>query len=150
MRRISATILLLLVLLASVSGQPVPSSGTPRFQAVDIYVDSRNAPLAAYQLEFSVKSGNGTVVGVEGGEHSAFKEAPYHDPKAIQQERVIIAAFNTGATSQLPSGKTRVATIHLRINDNGSLRLEIKNTTAATANGKRFTAEATFVERKSK
>ena len=53
------------------------------------------------------------IVGIEGGEHEAFKQPPYYDPAALANDRVIIAAFNTG--QELPTGRTRVATIHLQI-----------------------------------
>jgi hypothetical protein len=47
------------------------------------------------------------LVGVEGGEHAAFKQPPYYDPKALAGQRIVIAAFDTGA--DLPRGRTRVA-----------------------------------------
>ncbi|GMU20261.1 MAG: hypothetical protein AMXMBFR13_03590 [Phycisphaerae bacterium] len=53
------------------------------------------------------------IVGVEGGEHTAFREPPYYDPAALSRNRIIIAAFNTGR--DLPRGKTRVARLHLAI-----------------------------------
>ena len=115
---------------------------------MDIFIDSRETPLAAYQIEFSVKSGNARVVGIEGGEHPAFKEAPFHDPKAIQQERVIIAAFNTSTDDKLPKGRTRVATIHLHLVGGETPEYSVKLETAATAEGKKISAEATFEERK--
>ena len=147
MKGIATTILLTFILVVTLLAQPAPDR-MPRFQAVDLYVDSGKASLAAYQLEFSVKSSNATVVGIEGGEHAAFKEAPYYDPKAIQKERVIIGAFNT--SNDLPRGKTRVATIHLRIDDYSALRMEVKNGTAATAKGTRIVVEVSFAERNSK
>ena len=51
--------------------------------------------LAAYQIEFSVTNILTKIVGIEGGQHPAFREPPFYDPKAMQQERVIIAAFST-------------------------------------------------------
>jgi len=86
-----------------------------RFRAVDVFVDSDARPLAAYQLIFSTATGDAKVVGIEGGEHPAFQLPPYYDPKAIQRERVILAAFNTSSADKLPKGKTRVATIHLQL-----------------------------------
>ena len=142
----------ILVLLAALVGallaQPASPNAAVRFQAVDIFIDSKQHALAAYQLEFSVKSGKARIVGVEGGEHPAFKEAPFYDPKAIQHERVIIAAFNTLTADNLPEGKTRVATIHLQIT--GELQPEYNLTleTAAAVNGKTIPVEATFEERK--
>jgi hypothetical protein len=86
-----------------------------RFTSVDVLVDSDTQPLAAYQLTFTVTNTPAKIVGIEGGEHPAFKPPPYYDPKAMQQERVILAAFNTAPADQLPKGRTRVATIHLQV-----------------------------------
>jgi len=52
------------------------------------------------------------IVGIEGGEHPAFREPPMYDPKAMQHERVIIAAFNTAPSDELPR-ENASATIHL-------------------------------------
>ena len=120
--------------------------GRIRFCAVDIYVDSKAAPLAAYQLEFAVTNGIAKIVGIEGGEHEAFHEPPFYDPKAMQHERVILAAFNTG--NQLPSGKTRVATIHLQVVGSAPLQCELKLQAAGNAAGTRILAETSFDERK--
>lgn len=115
-----------------------------RFEAVDIFVNSGAKPLAAYQLEFRVEKGDAKIVGVEGGSHVAFREPPFYDPKAIQQERVILAAFNTSNGNKLPKHKTRVATIHLQISGSKEPKFSVKLKTAANADGKKISAEATF------
>lgn len=148
MKHLSFIVLLLVVLICSVLAQPGATNQPVRFRAVDIFIDSHETPMAAYQIEFSVKSGNARVVGIEGGDHPTFKEAPFHDPKAIQQERVIIAAFNTSAADKLPKGRTRVATIHLQLVQGETPKYSVKLETAATAEGKKISAEATFEERK--
>jgi hypothetical protein len=140
-------VVLFAVLVGRLVAQPQPSAGT-RFQAVDIFIDSGETPFAAYQIEFSVKSGNARVVGIEGGEHPALKDAPFYDPKAIQQERVIIAAFNTSAADKLPKGKTRVATIHLEAIGEQAGEFIVQLKTAATAEGRKISPKATFEERK--
>lgn len=148
MKNLSFIILLLAVLICTVLAQPGATNQPVRFRAVDIFIDSRETPLAAYQIEFSIKSGNARVVGIEGGEHPAFKEAPFYDPKAIQQERVIIAAFNTASADKLPKGKTRVATVHLQLSGEGASEYIVELETAATVEGRKISAEATFEERK--
>ena len=55
--------------------------GPSRFSAVDIYVDSKSAPLAAYQIEFSATNGIARIVGIEGGDSEAFHEPPFYDAK---------------------------------------------------------------------
>ena len=125
------------------------SKSAVRFEAVDIFVDSGAKPLAAFQLEFRVGNGDAKIVGVEGGSHAAFREPPFYDPKAIQQERVILAAFSTAKADQLPRNKTRVATIHLQINGTKEPEFTVKLKTAADADGRKIQAITSF-ERKEK
>lgn len=150
MNRVRPVIPVLAALLGTLLAQPAGTNQTVRFQAVDVFVDSKEVPLAAYQLEFSVKNSDAKVVGVEGGEHPAFKDAPFYDLKAIQQERVIIAAFNTATADQLPKAKTRVATIHLQILGEPQPQYVLTLQAAATAEGRKIPAEVTFEERKPK
>lgn len=119
-----------------------------RFRAVDIYVDSANTPLAAYQLEFTVTNGVAKIVGIEGGAPLAFHEPPFYDPKAIQEERVIIAAFSTERPEHLPNGKTRVATIHLQTTGTEPPVFRLKLETAADSNGNRIPVTTTAQEEK--
>jgi hypothetical protein len=120
-----------------------------RFSAVDIYVDSKDKPLAAYQLEVSAPGSDVKITGIEGGEHAAFSHPPYYDPKAMQQERVIIAAFSTNAVDNLPAGKTRVATIHFQVRG-ATPEFQLKLQAAADASGNKIRAEASAQERKPK
>lgn len=122
-------------------------SAQAQFQAIDIFVDSRRQPLAAYQLEFSAtKKKQLRIVGIEGGEHSAFTNAPYYDPKAMQRERVVLGAFSTA--KELPAGKTRVATIHVQVLDS-AVEYRLKLQTAANAEGEEISVHTSFRERKS-
>jgi len=130
--------------------QAVDEEDRSRFRAVDIYLDSKGAPLAAYQLEFSVTNSYARIVGIEGGESAAFRQPPFYDPKAIQHERVIIGAFSTTGATDLPHGKTRVATIHLESPNGEELKGELKLHLAADPEGSKISAEAEFKERKTK
>ena len=130
--------------------QPALEEGRSRFRAMDIYVDSKTTPLAAYQIEFHCTNGVARIVGIEGGEHPAFREAPFYDPKAIQHERVIIAAFSEGSADKLPVGRTRVATIHIQTSVSEEPQFELKIQTAGDSEGKKISVEASFVERKSR
>lgn len=114
---------------------------TVRFRPVDVYVDSGAQPLAAYQVEITARGA--TIAGVEGGDPPAFAEPPHYDPAALQGGRIILAAFDTG--SDLPHGRTRVATLHMR--ESGSADYEIKLTAAATAAGVRIDARASVEPR---
>jgi hypothetical protein len=128
--------------------QPAIEEGRSRFGAVDVYVDSGSTPLAAYQLEFAATNGVAKIVGIEGGEPAAFRQPPFYDPKAIQNERVIIASFSTAAAAGLPTGKTRVATIHYQTIETQPPRFELKLQTAGDAQANKISAQASFTERK--
>ena len=129
---------------------PANEEGRPGFRAIDIYLDPQGAPLAAYQFEFAGTNGVAKIVGIEGGETAAFHEPPFYDPKAMQQDCVIIAAFSTNPPAELPSGKTRVATIHLQTSGTDAPGFVLKLETAADANGQKLQATASFEERKAK
>ncbi len=128
--------------------QPAPEEGRSRFCAVDIYVDSGSTPLAAYQLEFAATNGVVKIVGIEGGEPAAFRQPPYYDPLAMQHERVILASFSTATASDLPTGKTRVATIHYQTTDPQQPRFALKLQAAGDAQGNRISAQPSLQERK--
>jgi hypothetical protein len=110
-----------------------------RFAPLHIYLDSGSRPLAAYQFELKAATGKIKIVGVEGGRHAAFKEAPYYDPAALMEDRIIIAAFNTG--SGLPKGRTRIATIHLQITGDIEPEYEVIPIVAGDQDGREIPAE---------
>ena len=100
-----------LMLLPALAAASDAEHGPIRFRPVDVYVDPAGTALAAYQIEIVV-DGNAKIVGVEGGDHPAFAAPPHYDPAALAGGRIIIAAFDTG--SDLPTQRTRVATVHMR------------------------------------
>ena len=114
--------------------------GPVRFGAVHVYVDSGDKPLAAYQVEVTAKTGNVTLVGLEGGDHAAFKPAPYYDPRALLHNKVIVAAFSTA--SDLPRGRTRVATLMVQVVGNVEPTYAATLHTAASGDGKEISAHA--------
>jgi len=109
-----------------------------RFKAVDVFIDSKDQPLAAWQIELRSTGGDVKIVGIEGGEHAAFREPPYYDPAALNRNRVILAAFSTGQT--LPTGRTRVARVHVQVS--GTPEYQVKLIVAASADGKEIQATA--------
>ena len=113
-----------------------------RFAPLHIYLDSGTRPLAAFQFELQATTGRIKIVGVEGGQHTAYKKPPYYDPAALANDRIIIAGFNTGG--ELPTGRTRIATIHLQIIGDVEPDYEVKLTVAADADGKEIPTEVTF------
>lgn len=113
-----------------------------RFAPLHVYIDSGSSNLAAYQFELKPTAGQIKIIGIEGGQHKAFKEAPYYDPAALANDRIIIAAFSTG--SDLPKGRSRIATIHLQILGETEPEYELELTVAADADAKEILAEISY------
>lgn len=159
MKKVIVIILLSVSIMVPVLARQSDSEypeGRPKvhFAPLHIYLDSGNKPLAAYQFELKAVAGQIKIVGVEGGQHKAFKEAPYYDPKvlhdptaynnttALRSDRIIIAAFDTG--SELPKGRTRIATIHLQIIGDAEPDYDLKLSVAADADANEIPAKISF------
>ena len=140
---ILASVSVIVPVLAQQSGQEY-STAQPgvRFAPLHIYLDSGSSSLAAYQFELKAAAGQIKIVGVEGGRHEAFKEAPYYDKAALTKDRIIIAAFST--SSNLPKSRTRIATIHLQIIGDTEPQYKLILNVAGDADGKEIPAEITF------
>jgi hypothetical protein len=141
-----ATLLLLsIAVMLGQTAHPAPIKATDaRFIAADIFIDSGASSLAAWQVEFtgSVPQGSVELVGVEGGQTPAFAKPAYYDPEALSHNRVILAAYSLDKA--LPTGKSRVARLHLRVlGAVDQLKLETSLTTAADAGGTQIKAQAT-------
>jgi len=144
MRRFTAFILAGLVVMAAgwaaptapdKQDNPANQPGeTLRFDAVHVYIDSGTKALAAYQLSLREATGNVRIVGIEGSDHHAFAKPPYDDPIAIQGDRVIIGAFSTADVDSLPTGRTRIATIHVQITG-GKAQYDAQLTVSAGVDG---------------
>lgn len=103
--------------------RPVPHKQSSEFTTVDVYIDSGAKPLAAWQVEVTPRIGGGawgkaTLVGIEGGGPAGgvYAKPAHYDPAALAPDgggRVILAAFSTGAAQTLPSGRVRVARLHM-------------------------------------
>ena len=117
-----------------------------RFEAIDVFLDSGDLPLAAWQLELRSLTQDVEIVGIEGGEHPAFKEPPYYDPRAMNNNRVILGAFNTGSNNQLPSGRSRVARVHVQITGSGERLWHTELTTSAASDGRHIPAELSIAK----
>ena len=140
-----AFILLISVALSGAQ-RPHAEPGNPRrpvrFCALDVLIDSADVPLAAYQVE--VTGANVQLLSVENGEHPAFSEAPYYDPAALDQHRVVLAAFHTG--TDLPRGRTRVARLHLFVTGEEAPDCTATLQVAADRDGRRIPATVTLSE----
>ena len=115
------------------------------FATVDIFLDSEN-PVAAWQFELDDRNNVMQVVGVEQGEAAAFTRVPYYDLDAVQRgeaDRIIVADYTLADVDQLPSGRFRLATIHVMLRgDDADLNLNL--VTATTYDGERTDAHASF------
>jgi hypothetical protein len=125
-----------------ITGPDDVAEGAVRFEAVDVFLDSGSESLAAWQVELRSTDEDVEIVGIEGGEHPAFAEPPYYDPRAMNQRRVILAALDTG--SDLPIGRSRVARIHVQVKGPGSRVWHSEVTTSANAEGQRIPASLTL------
>jgi len=117
----------------------VQAAAPARFQAFDIFIDSGTTPLAAYQIEVKDTAGHASIVGIEGGESLAFSQPPYHDPRAIQNEHVIIGDLSTADAAALPTGPTRIARLHVMV-QGGEPNWTAILMTAGTVNAARIDA----------
>lgn len=117
-----------------------------RFEAIDVFVDSGNEGLAAYQFELDSTSEGVEIVGIEGGEHAAFAEPPYYDPQAMNGNRVVLAAFSTGRN--LPKGRSRVARIHVQLQGAEPKTYRTTLSVSANADGEPVSAELKIAKAK--
>lgn len=88
-----------------------------RFEAVAIYLESEE-PVAAWQFELGEISGEMRVVGVENGDSAAFDGAPYYDLQAVSEgeaDRIIVADYSLSPGVELPTGRIRIATVHVQL-----------------------------------
>lgn len=146
-RRIGSVLVLLTAVLAVAWTEPASERpeepALPReadlaaFGWIEVWIDPKGAPLAAWQLEVDVLEG-GKIVGIEGGGHPAYAEPPHYDPKAIQEERAVLAAFHTGEGRELPSSRVRVATVMVETRGDRVPSCAITLVTAATVGGDRI------------
>jgi hypothetical protein len=120
MKRLAAFILLgsLLALTSGVERAAPTSATLPgdtdvAFVPVHVFIDPHGKPLACYQVRITATAGDATLVGIEGGDSSAFNNAPYYDPRALQGNRIILGAYSLDPNP--PAGNTRVATLMFRV-----------------------------------
>ena len=107
-----------------------------RFVPVAVFLDSPE-PVAAWQFELKDRNASMKVVGVENGGSDAFQRAPYYDKKAVTRgdaDRIVVADYSLAEASELPSGRVRVATVHLMLD--GEADYELNLVTANAADGR--------------
>lgn len=137
---VMGVLLLLVARAAAQSTQPVNA----RFAMVDITIDTGSTKLAAYQVEIESDPKRVQLVGVEGSDHAAYRDAPYYDAKALSGSRIIIAALSTG--QNLPAGRVRVARLHVRISGDGPAQFTSSNVVVADPQRKPIPAKVSVQE----
>jgi hypothetical protein len=118
------------------------SAAAGRFATVDVYIDSAE-PLAAWQFELAEHRGAMQVVGIEGGDAATFDAPPFYDRAAVDRgaaDRIIVADFSLSPAADLPVGRTRVATVHVRLEGGGSPDYDLRLVAAGAADGRTLDA----------
>ena len=110
-----------------------PGQAKARFVPVDVFLDSPE-PVAAWQFELKDRNASMQVVGVESGGGDVFQRAPYYDREAVtrgEASRIVVADYSLAEQSKLPSGRVRVATLHLLVDGDADFELNLITATAA-------------------
>ena len=121
-----------------------PATQPSHFRYLDVHIDPGGAALAAYQIEIESQTGNMNVVGIEGGEHAAFANPPFHDRIEIIKNRVVIAAYSLA--TDLPRWRTRVARIHVEVRGDADPRYTARLIVAGGPGAKPITASVYLTE----
>jgi hypothetical protein len=137
-------VLLPLLCLAAGPGDPAPLQS--RFTYVDVMIDPKGEPLAAWQFEFTAAVGQISLVGVEAGNAPAYaKRPPYYDPAALAGNRIIVGDYSLDPG--VPRTRTRVARLMLEIRGDAKPQYVTKVMAAANADGKTIAVELLLVEK---
>ena len=87
------------------------------------------------------------VVGIEGGDAPPFADAPYYDREAVEggsADRIIVASFSMLSAAELPVGRTRVASVHVRVAPGAPPDYRRTLVAAGTPDGRPLDAEISF------
>jgi hypothetical protein len=123
----------------ALSAQPQAGS----FTTLDLFVAS-DTPIAAWQVELTERRGEMQIVGIERGDDSTFRDPPFYDRVAIERgatDRIVLASFSLSGAEQLPSGRVRIARVHVRTVGAAQLEYEARLVAAGTAEGRPVDAQ---------
>jgi hypothetical protein len=144
--RSAIVVLVAVAAFAASFGLVAQQLAAARFAVVDVYVDT-TAPLAAWQFELRERHGEMQVVGVENGDSRAYPDAPYFDRAAVDRgaaDRIIVASFSSRPAAELPVGRARVATVHVRLTGSASPDYQLQLVAAGAADGRPIDAKITL------
>ena len=138
--------LLIILSLLCVAAAPANLPTNSRFTYVDITIDPKGQPLAAWQFEFTAEVGQISLVGVEAGDNPAYaKRPPYYDPAALAGNRIIVGDYSLDPA--VPTTRTRIARLMLEIRGDVKPQYVTKLMAAANADGKTIPVELTLTEK---
>lgn len=147
MRRGLATVLCCAVLMGAVWSAFSQSVGNgTRFTVLEIYLETAE-PLAAWQFELRESTGSMRVVGIENGDSDAFGEAPYYDLAAVSggaADRIVVADYSLRPATELPTGRSRVATVHVQLEGTADPEYVLNLMAAGGADGEPIQASIDF------
>lgn len=133
-------------LIAGLPAWPQAIDTNVRFATVDVYMETAE-PLAAWQFELRESTGRMLVVGVENGESPAYAGAPYYDLEAVSEgraDRIIVADFTLSPAAELPTGRARVARVHVQLSGSADPDYELRLVAAGGAGGEPIQATIDF------
>lgn len=139
----STVILALALCFPLLAGEAYTEASGIHFLGMDLWVDSGNEALAAYQVEINYEPTLVKIVGIEGGQGDAYADAPYYDQKGFESGRIIVAAFTI--RDDAPKGRTRVARIHVAVEGDVEPKLICKLIVAAKPGGQRISSRIELV-----
>jgi hypothetical protein len=117
----------------------------PRFVTVDVYIDTGEERLAAWQFELECDEAEAKLAGVESGAVRFRQDPPFYDPEARETGRVIVGAFTLQADA--PKGKVHVARLHMFEEGPGVPEYGTKLIAAAAPGGERIKVRIETVRR---
>ena len=147
MKRLLLTSILLFAGFSTLASDVLSS---PRFIALDIYLQS-DEPIAAWQFNLADRDGRFKIVGIESGDSAAYQRAPYYDREAInlgQSDRIVIANYSLADADDLPTGRMRLATVHLVQEERNEINVNLELVNATNYNGTTTKASISWAERK--
>ena len=131
---------------AALSAWPQAADTDIRFAALEVFLETAE-PLAAWQFELRESSGRMRVVGVENGASGVFGDAPYYDLEAVSggtADRIIVADYSLNPADELPTGRNRIATIHVQLQGTAAPDYVLSLVAAGGANGEPIQASIEF------
>ena len=129
---------------AALSLAAQPEAG--RFAAVDVFVMS-DAPVAAWQVELTERSGAMQLVGIERGDDATFRDPPFYDRAMLERaatDRIVLASFSLSDAERLPRGRVRIARVHVRTTGAAEPDYDLRLVAAGAADGQPIAAELSF------